>query len=229
MLEIGPGINCGFAILLACYGAKPIVVDPYPVKWDERYHLPFFQLLRSELDGRPGVDLGPIDQLIEANDFDSRVIQRFDCPVELLDLEDDSIDVVCSNAVGEHFYDVDEAFRQLYRVTKPGGYGFHQVDFGDHRDFTRPLEYLLMSEAEFQQEFGLHRGEIGNRVRAAEMSRSITSSGLEIVNFDPNRFVDAEYLADFLPRLRSCSESPYREIAEEQLRILAGRYITRKV
>jgi 2-polyprenyl-3-methyl-5-hydroxy-6-metoxy-1,4-benzoquinol methylase len=88
--------------------------------------------------------------------------------------------MVVSIAVLEHLYDVESAFNHLSRVTKPEGLGSHMVDFRDHRDFSRPLEYLLMGENEFYGKFKATHGEIGNRYRPKEMQDLLESAGFEI-------------------------------------------------
>lgn len=224
ILELGPGPACAWALLLVCRGATVSVVDPYPAVWDEEYHSRFFATLRDRLDATPGVDTRPLDALLGSGTFSQTVLRRCVDPVEEMELPDESFDIVFSNAVGEHFYDCAAAFEQLSRVTKSGGWGFHWIDFRDHRDFTRPLEYLLMSDGEFAREFGLRRGEIGNRLRANEMCAVIEQSGFEIVAREPTIRIEQAYLADFLPRLRTANESRYRETGESEL-IVLGEFI----
>jgi ubiquinone/menaquinone biosynthesis C-methylase UbiE len=60
------------------------------------------------------------------------------------ELPDGSIDIHYSNATFEHLADIPASIAQLGRITKPGGVGFHQIDFRDHRNFDRPLDYLTI-------------------------------------------------------------------------------------
>jgi hypothetical protein len=228
VLELGPGFNCSWAILLASHGARPIVADPYPARWNQLYHPRFFELLRDRIAVEPGCSVEPINRLLKAGDFVPDVIERHDCPVEQLDLEDEAVECVFSNAVVEHFYDVEAAFRQLFRVTQRGGYGFHWVDFRDHRDFDRPLEYLLMPESEFKIEFGLHRGELGHQMRPHELQRLVESVGFDVVSFEPTLIADESYLAQFIPRLRACSESSYRSNSVEQFQVISGFFCLKR-
>lgn len=227
VLEIGPGPSCAWALLLACRGADVTVVDPYPALWDESYHPAFFAALLTAVGDLPDMDPTPIRNMLDDREFSERVLRRHDDPIEQSELRDESFDFVFSNAVGEHFYDSAAAFRQLYRVTKPGGWGFHWIDFRDHRDFTSPLEYLLMSESEFAREFGLRRGEIGNRLRADEMSAIVERAGFEIVRREQTILADGPYLEAFVPRLRN-SASPYRDTSQEELQVLGELLVLRK-
>ncbi|MDA1051717.1 MAG: methyltransferase domain-containing protein [Planctomycetota bacterium] len=228
VLELGPGPSCAWALLLACRGAVVTVVDPYPAAWDETYHPIFFSALRQAISDLPGIDVTPISSLLDDREFSQRVIRRHDDPVEQLELRDASFDIVFSNAVGEHFYDCAAAFGQLHRITNTGGWGFHWIDFRDHRDFRSPLEYLLMSDVEFAREFGLRRGEIGNRLRADEMSAIIERAGFEIVRREATILADESYLGHFVPRLRRSTSSPYRNVSDDELQILGELFVLRK-
>jgi SAM-dependent methyltransferase len=205
------------------------VVDPYPATWDEAYHPVFFSSLRRAVADLPGTDVAPISNLLDDGEFSPHVIRRHDDPVEQLELGDESFDIVFSNAVGEHFFDCAAAFGQLHRVTKTGGWGFHWIDFRDHRDFSRPLEYLLMSDAEFAREFGLRRGEIGNRLRADEMAAMIESAGFEIIRREATIQAGDSYLGNFVRRLRTSFSSRYRDISIAELQVLGELFVLRKL
>jgi SAM-dependent methyltransferase len=157
-------------------------------------------------------------------------IDLHSCSIEELSgVADQSIDIVLSYDVLEHLYDLNSAFSQMARITKPGGFGLHKVDFRDHRDFSRPLEYLLLSEKEFSREFKERHGECGNRYRPREMWRLLESVGFEVKEFRPDINVEEEYLSEFLGRLRQARKSKYREYPAEELRsILAFFFVVKK-
>jgi len=227
ILEIGPGRNYGWLILLACAGGIPSAVDAYPARWDSDYHLPLFRALRERLADVDFIqNVRPLDTIIEDQSFDS--IPRSGASLEQTDYPDDAFDLVFSNAVLEHLYDPQRGAQQLNRVTRPGGFGCHWVDFRDHRDFSRPLEYLLLSDEAFGREFGLRHGECGNRYRQDETARDLTDTGFEILDFDTTFEVEPDYMADLLPRLRGATHSSYRDIDITRLQILHGRFVLRK-
>ncbi len=85
-----------------------------------------------------------------------------------------------------------------------------------------------MSDADFAREFGLRRGEIGNRVRADEMAAIIEQAGFEIVSRQPTIRAEASYLADFVPRLRGANSSRYRDVSDDKLQVLGERFVLRK-
>lgn len=228
VLEIGPGISMGCPMMFAAHGAKPIVVDRFLAPWDDGYHARFYELLRGELTRNdPTADVRPLTALLEAGGYPGSVIRREDAALETMPLADESCDFVISNAVVEHLYDLDASFAQLCRVTKPGGYNLHQVDFRDHRNFDKPLEYLLLSDDVFRLTFESSHTGCGNRWRAEETTNRLIAAGFEIVDFLANGACRPEYLRDFLPRLRA-SGSRYQDWPEEQLWTIGGFYTLRK-
>ena len=229
VLDLSPGSDYGVAMMLACYGAKPVAVDPFPVRWNAGFHPKFFRMLSEQTTGCEGsCDAGPLQGLIDANSFVDEIIQREQSYVENIGLADESVDVVFSRAAFEHHYDLRAAFEQLYRVTKPGGVGLHWVDFRDHRDFDRPLEYLLLPENEFRHQFGLYRGDIGNRCRPDEVGKILRECGFDFVCFEATRHADERYLQDFVTRLEQAAGSPYRGYAADDLQVLGGFFHLRK-
>jgi SAM-dependent methyltransferase len=229
VLEIGPGTNFGPLFLLACHGAIPIVADRFLAPWDPDYHPCFYRTFRSELMRKHSeIDPGPIDRLIQSDGYPEDVLRRVTSGAESLALPSNSVDIALSNAVFEHLEDHSKAFSELFRITKPGGWGFHQVDFRDHRSFERPLEHLLMSPREFQRLANGCFRECGTALRHYELSRLFRDCGFELQQFTANEFATPEYLADFMRRLRKSRRSSYREASEEQLRVLSGFFIVRK-
>ena len=83
-----------------------------------------------------------------------------------------------------------KAIRQLARVTRPGGLGFHQIDFRDHRNFQRPLEYLTGAEEDSEKALKRLASRFGNGVRSAEFEQMFKESGFHISQFEPNSFAD---------------------------------------
>jgi SAM-dependent methyltransferase len=229
VLEVGPGINYGCVMYLAAHGMRPMVADRFLAPWEEEYHTAFYSALRDEVARRePQADVRPLTALVKAGGYPERVLARFESPLERIPIADDSVDIVFSNAVVEHLYDLDESFAQLYRITRPGGFNLHQVDFRDHRDFSRPLEYLLLSETDFQDEFARRHGECGNRYRPDETTERMRAAGFDVLGFEGNIFSEPAYLQDFLPRLQAATASRYRRRSAEELRIISGFYRLRK-
>ena len=220
VLEVGPGASLGTSVVLACYGASVTVADKYLAFWDPDYHQPFYEMLLILLGGRgPAVDPQPIYKLLTVQDFSPDVLTRFEGGAEQLGrLAGDEFDFVLSNAVLEHVEDVPRSLANLARVTAPGGLNLHQIDFRDHRNFDRPLEYLTMSVADFDAIFVEQSGECGNRWRHTQFNGMFEEVGFEITGFTPNVFATDTYIANVTPRLHADQQ----RLVRDELRILSG-------
>jgi SAM-dependent methyltransferase len=228
ILELGPGHNYGSVLVLACRGASVAVADRFPVPWDGDYHPKFYEALKAKMDAlHPKYVTDPITRCINAAGTGD-VVKVVESPAEHLEgLADESIDIVLSNAVLEHAEDPARVARELYRITRSGGAGVHQVDFRDHRDFSRPLEYLLLGVDAFEAMFAERHGECGRQIRHYEMRSLFEAVGFSVTGFDANWIAQDDYLDDFLPRLRA-SQSVYRNAPRNELRTISGRFFLNK-
>ena len=217
-------------LILACHGAKVLVADRFISPWDPDYHPQFYTLLKESVKNRwTKIDQRPLDRVLSQGQYPPEIITLCSCSLEKLSIVWDSgIDIVISNAVVEHLYDLKSAFYHLARVTKPEGLGVHQVDFRDHRDYSHPLEHLLMREDEFYGKFKAQQGEFGKRFRPREMQELFELAGFELKEFFPDIFTDERYLDEFLGRLRQAQKSRYRNCPVENLRFLSGRFLAVK-
>ena len=218
VLEVGPGPNYGSTLVMACRGAVCSVVDAFVPTWIEDYHPRFYRALAEKLRSDPRVvTLEPLEQMLRTRDLDRGGLIRYADAAEELQADTAAFDFVWSNATAEHFYDIEAAFRQLARVTRPGGFGVHVIDLKDHRDEVRRLEYLLLSDAEYQAEFVLRHSECGNRHREGEFLEVFHNVGLDVVEKEATSLFDPAYLQDFMPRLRERGNPRYRSLSVEEL------------
>lgn len=217
VLEIGPGINFGSVLLMSCFGARGMVSDRFLAPWDGDYHPRFYSLLRDRIrDTVPDADLSPLERIIAGNSYGG-VIREVACALEdMSEIPTASVDIVFSNAVLEHVYDPRAALASLSRISKPGGMGFHQVDFRYHKSMDRPLEFLLTPDAEFDREFRECHGECGNRVRPMEYAQLFEAAGFE-TTWSSSLDVDEGYFREFIPRLRKAAGSRYQHARAEEL------------
>jgi len=229
VLELGPGNNLATCLCMASFGARTYVVDRYPAPWFGDYHSKLYASVRDELRRRfPDANAAPFDLCLEFQGHPSGSVSQLACPAEKIALPDASVDFTFSCAVLEHVSDAALSARELARITRPGGMAVHQVDFRDHRDFSRPLEYLLLGCDEFGKLFDSCHAECGNRIRPAELSRFLTEAGFGILRMHGNCQPEPAYLADFLPRLRAAVDSEYRDLPEEELRESGALVIARR-
>jgi hypothetical protein len=225
ILELGPGPSLAPAVLLVCGGAKVTVSDRFATRWHAPYHRAVFEgLLPRVEDWLPGAS-APILELLAADTFVPSVVDvREHAAEDLTRLARHSADVVVSNAVLEHLADVPRAFAGLAHVARPGSLGLHQVDFRDHRDFARPLEYLTLSATEFGKLFADRMGECGNRWRPGPMSAAFVNAGFRLRSVQANMRADADYVAGVRPRLHP----DVLPISAEDLEVLSVFYITER-
>lgn len=222
ILEIGPGANLGTEILLVAAGARVIVADRFLAAW-QPVHATLYAALAQVCDGDPA----PLLQAAEQGST-TGIVRAIREPAEALDsLPDDGMGVVLSNAVLEHVEDLDAVARELRRVSKPGAWHFHQVDFRDHTDMARPLEHLLMDPAEFRAWQESHAWTRGCQWRLSDAHAAFVRAGFETVSVTVNERASAGYLEDFLPRL-AASRSVYRDRSGDDISTL-GALMTLRV
>ncbi|HMC65445.1 MAG TPA: methyltransferase domain-containing protein [Gemmataceae bacterium] len=220
ILELGPGRDFTPALILAGYGADVTLADLYLERWDPHYHPAFYRAVRDEVRrSRPEWPLDALDEVIARGDHWAGPIRTLRRSLERLSgIPDDSFDLTISNAVFEHLYDVPQALRELYRVTRPGGIGIHQIDYRDHNNYSRPLEFLTLPRYKLGRDREATRR--GNRFRHHEFADMFRSAGFEIAELHPDAEADPEYLADVLPRLAP----PYSAMSLGQLKPLGCRF-----
>jgi hypothetical protein len=73
--------------------------------------------------------------------------------------------------------------RNTLRVLRPGGHCVHLIDLREHRDFSRPLDFLRLGEAEYRERTGAPE----NRLRAGDWLELFAKAGFEIASA---RFMD---------------------------------------
>jgi SAM-dependent methyltransferase len=222
VLELGPGINFGGILICAMLGASVAVFDKYLVDWNEGYHPRFYRLLRERMKASDlGFDVAILDTIISEGGHSPQVIQakRGEFDLGKIDFADSSFDAVMSNAALEHVANVPRLCAELLRVTRSGGVGIHQVDFRDHSNNDRPLEFLATPDHEYAQKFLEAQGGGGNRVRHHELIDEFKSVGFQLIRFEPNCYADEAYVQQIRPKLLP----RYASMTVEDLRVVGGR------
>jgi hypothetical protein len=229
LLEIGPGMDLGVPLLAAGLGAEAFAIDRYPCPFDPSVHPEVYRLLAERAAASlPNFDSAPIRDCLEAGAHRARRLHWVDCGLEdlLVDrrgIPTGGIDITYSNATFEHLADGATALRALFEVTAPGGVGFHQIDLRDHRDFSRPLEYLTLSPEEFAAFFARVEGSCGNRLRGQQFERLARDVGFEAALLG-NMDAAEGYLDELMPRLHAASSGWPRD----WYRIISGRLVVRR-
>jgi len=147
------------------------------------------------------------------------------CPADAaaLPLADGSFDICFSNATFEHVREVERAVQESVRVLRPGGYGIHQIDLRDHRDFDKPLAFLCEDKAAWERIFRESKeAEYTNRWRVHEFVEAFRRTGAEIVTATSTWFADD--LEDLRPRLAT----EFKDLRDEDLLALDAFLVVRK-
>jgi len=108
-----------------------------------------------------------------------------------IDMQGEVADFVYSNFTLEHIQEPAAMVKEIARLLRPGGVTAHFIDCEDHRDFSRPFEYLTFSDREWEATYGKAGGRslwnYQNRYRASDFRRFFEDTGLEILEYTPLR------------------------------------------
>jgi SAM-dependent methyltransferase len=188
ILEIGCGQRFGLGIILYLLGVRSYVgIDIASIPLD-RIDI---ALLRDFLKGCESTFFGcpanTIDDLINCvlKDGDHsffnggvRLLSRIDAAS--LPFDDETFDVIFSNAVLEHVKHPETAIKEMARTLKPEGIMCHSIDFRDHHPDGSGFRHLYMSKASWQNAFPQV---FINLYRFSDLNEIFLSNGLEYLDF----------------------------------------------
>ncbi|MGE3624343.1 MAG: methyltransferase domain-containing protein, partial [Bdellovibrionales bacterium] len=226
ILEVGPGRDLSFALIMAGLGALTVGVEKYRPGWISGWHDDFIDVIcRRAPEDFPDFNEVPLRHCQSLGAFDPAVIDFKQVAMEDFPADQkERFDIVCSLAVLEHVVSPEIVVKHIFNATKPGGFGLHGIDFRDHREFTTPHEFLLMSDEAFEAKAEKEgRYWFGNRLPASGFLRLWQEAGFKNIHHFCNMEIDEEYLQDFISRLRP-SKSKYRNRSEEDLRAISVIY-----
>ena len=99
-------------------------------------------------------------------------------------LQPNSIDLMSSRAVLEHFLDFGTAVKRLYDLMRPGGVAAHVIDIIDHRHYNDPEAFHYFS---FLAEGDDWSDDLVNRLRSSEIKSHYQQAGFEILKYEEIR------------------------------------------
>ena len=229
ILEVGPGVAFGTAAYLRAAGASVAVADRWLSRWSDPYHGAIYSGIADKLVGREGFDVSPLRRMVEAKGYVEGTIECLLEPSEALtSIADGAFDAVLSNAVLEHIETPEKAFPELFRITRPGGVGMHQVDYRDHRNFDRPLDHLLMKPGEFDRLNRRFHLEYGSRRRQPEYASLLQKAGFVIERYDCNETANPAYLDEIMSALEQSGRAE-PGWTREALADLGGLFFLRRI
>jgi hypothetical protein len=229
-LEIGPGIDFGSTLFMACFGTSVAVADHWLAQWQDDFHRPLYTALEKRIsEVHPEADTTPIHAVLEAGDYPPEIIRLIPEMADTLEsVPDGSFDYVVSNAVFEHIPRLRRACAQMMRISKPGALHIHQVDMRDHRTFDRPLEYLLLVLEDEEKFLSLSEYHLGSLRRASEYEAAFRGAGFEVLSNYVNLRSEPDYMQDFLARLNRLERARYRDWPRDDIDILGVTYALRR-
>ncbi len=199
LLEIGSGREFGLALLLVASGARRVVnveIDPHGF-----IHSPAFYRLLIERARAAGCDVRwPPEGLRESEEGrevrpdGSRIVLHLGQSAASIPEHDGTFDLTFSVAVLQHIRrrDLPSVARHLYRVTRPGGRGYHRVDLRD-LESENPFRHLCYDEAAYSAMYG-HRVSYTNRYRMDDLERIFRAAGFDEVRFEDVRLHEGRAL-----------------------------------
>jgi len=228
VLEIGCGRQHGMSLIMAGFGANVVAVDRYAPTWDDEFHAGFMNyLINQPPNSWQGFEGGRLKTLLQQRSFARDPFTFYSVDAETLHNHiQEKFDLQVSVAALEHFYDMDQVTSMLSQMAKLNCIGSHCIDLRDHRDFGRPLEFLLLSDSEYDELSGDEKYVHGNRWRPKELEQLWLKHGFHDVRIHVSDLAD-DYLLDFVPRLRA-SGTRFADESEDTLRQLSITYTMRR-
>jgi SAM-dependent methyltransferase len=210
VLNIGSGDLIGLDALFLLFGARQVIsvdLNPggylYPdLTGQEGFYEELSQRIPSQgfkPAARPWVDI--LEGRNGRLGYNRRRLHRVTpCDAASLPFLDGCVDFAFSNAVLEHVGDPEGVIREVTRCLSPEGHTMHRVDLRDHRDFSRPLDFLKPGEDK----------EGCNLWRASRFEQAFRGqlAVLDFAVFDSCEVTDAD---------RDSFEHPFRTLPREEL------------
>jgi SAM-dependent methyltransferase len=224
VLEIGPGINFGTALILLWNGAKKVtVIDKYLSEFAVGYHDKLYRDLRIKYFETNSLKFGSDINKLESYEFLLTEGRLSTIESGLENIGGLAFDITLSCAVLEHLENPHNSVKNLFSLTKSNGFGSHQIDFRDHRNFDKPLEYLLLDEMSFFELFQSVHGECGNRTRSFQWASIFREFFGNQVDISPNMWAQEPYFGDFISRLSKAEISNFSKYDSNDLKVLSGK------
>jgi SAM-dependent methyltransferase len=132
-------------------------------------------------------------------------------------LEVESIDLMASRAVLEHFLDFERAVERLYQLMRPGGVATHMIDIVDHRAYEGSDHHWwsFLTERESWSDG------VTNRLRSCEIRPHFERVGFEVLSY-------RNATSPLPPGFRGRVAGRFRAMSDEELSVTGVSCVLRK-
>ena len=208
VLELGPGADLGPACFLLDRGADQYttvdanrVIDQAPKK--------FYKQLLESLDNE-GVVRPELEDTLAGQD--DRIKYIVDPTFTISNLQQDSFDLVVSQAAFEHFSDVETTIKELTGVMKSGGVLIAEIDLMTHTGALRsrdPLNIYRYSNLLYKL---LNFSGIPNRLRPTTYRAILEKNGWKDIEVIPLQVLPKEHARNTSSQLAKTFRSDENEM-----------------
>jgi len=138
--------------------------------------------------------------------------------IETIDFPDNSVDILTSKSVLEHFLNFEVAMKNCYRFMATNSFSFHSIDLVDHRVYGNEKKYDYWS---FLTEGEEWTDNLCNRLRSSEIKAIFEKVGFEILEWDEKKHP--------LPQnLRKKLKGKFSKMTDEDLSVTGIKCILKK-
>lgn len=230
VLEIGPGGNAGVSLLMLLAGARSATcLDVVPWMQGTGPDALYPALIQAAMQdpekyqvSADYVDLANADPARLERELLDRLTYLYPQDIATNTLPDASLDIIFSHACFEHFADPDGSIAQIARLLRPGGATSHVVDLRDHRDFSRPLDFLRYNDTLWKLSTSNRPNGVRNRWRRAEYQAAFERHGMHVV------YLEASQQTKVTEEMRSQYQPHFQAMSLEELSVISILLVARK-
>lgn len=176
-IELGTGRKPFTALRFLLEGVRRMVVnDVMPIERTfERQLIVSTRILLNLVKPRLANELDLLSSFEDASGVSIKGLEFHDQqPFEESDIHG-QFDLIFSTSVLEHVMRPEAVLKKMTELLEPGGHVWHSIDLRDHRDPSRPLDFLMLTEEEYAP--------IGteNRLRSSDWIEMFSDAGLQTI------------------------------------------------
>ncbi len=135
--------------------------------------------------------------------------------IENIDIPDNSIDILTSKSVLEHFLNFEAAMKNYYRFMASNSYSFHSIDLVDHRAYKNKNKYNYWSFLTENEEW---TDNLCNRLRSSEIKEIFEKVGFKVLEWD-------EIKRPLPQKLRIKLKGRFKDMSDDELSVIGVKCI----